>query len=337
MRCMPLAFLALAASWLSCAVHADEVVLLNGDRVTGEIVHLKGGKLLVKTAYAAEVRIDWSQVATLSTDEPVYVSLDETNRVQAFLGQSDAGNATLSGGAWLETGPLPLGRITSITRKPEPPVRVSGRINVGASSTSGNTETEKVHADTEVVARSIKNRFTIGGAMNRTEDAGVETESNWIAYLKYDHFITKKWYAYSNADMESDEFKDIGLRTTLGVGTGYQFLETPATNLSLEGGVNYVNTDFEVGTDDSYPAGRWALRFDHFLFGSKTQFFHRDEGFFALDDSDNLFVRTQTGLRWPIIERLSAAVQYNFDWDDNPAPGRSSTDRAVLLTLGYTW
>lgn len=337
MRCMPLALLALITFSLSCVARADEVVLRNGDRVSGEIVHLKGGKLLIKTAYAGDMRIDWSQVATLSTDNTVYVSLDETNRVQAFVGQSETGNVTLSGGTWLDTGPLPLERITAITRQPEPPVRVSGRINIGASSTSGNTETEKVHADAEVVARSVKNRFTIGGAMNRTEDRGVETESNWIAYLKYDHFITKKWYAYSNADMESDEFKDISLRTTLGVGTGYQFLETPVTNLSLEGGVNYVNTDFEVGEDQSYPAGRWALKFDHFLFGSKTQFFHRDEGFFALDDSDNLFVRTQTGLRWPIIERLSATAQYNLDWDDNPAPGRASTDRAVLFTLGYSW
>jgi hypothetical protein len=172
---------------LSCTARADEVVLRNGDRVSGEIVHLKDGKLLIKTAYAGEMRIDWSQVATLSTDDSVHVLLDETNRVQAFLGQSETGNVTLTGGTWLDTGPLPLGRITTITRKPEPPVRVSGRINVGASSTSGNTETEKVHADAEVVARSVKNRFTIGGAMNRSEDRGVETGSTWFAYLKYDH------------------------------------------------------------------------------------------------------------------------------------------------------
>jgi putative salt-induced outer membrane protein YdiY len=273
----------------------------------------------------------------LSTDAPVYVQVDENNRVQATMRPADSGTATLSGGDWLETGPIALARVSGMTRKPEPPVKVTGRINVGASSTSGNTDTEKLNANAEIIARTVKNRFTIGGVVNRAEDSGVETESNWIAYLKYDHFITKRWYAYSNADMESDEFKDINLRTTLGVGSGYQFYETPQTNLSLEGGVNYVNTDYDIGQDDSYPAGRVATRFDHFLFGSKTQFFHRNEGFFALDDSDNLFVRTQTGLRWPVIERLAATAQYNVDWDDNPAPGRSSTDRTVLFTLGYHW
>jgi putative salt-induced outer membrane protein YdiY len=337
MRRMAWRFLVLGLCLAGRTAHADEIVLHNGDRISGEIVRLERGKLLVKTPYAGDVRIDWAQVATLSTDEPVYATIDQSNRIEAVFAQSDPGSATLSGGNWLETSPLPLGRITAMTRKPEPPVKVTGHINVGASATSGNTDTEKVHADMEVVARSVENRFTIGGAVNKAEDSGVQTESNWIAYLKYDHFITRKWYAYSNADMESDEFKDINLRTTLGVGTGYQFLETPATNLSLEGGLNYVNTDFDMGADESYPAGRWALKFDHYLFGSKTQAFHRNEGFSALDDSENLFVRTQSGLRWPVIARLSATAQYNVDWDANPAPGRARTDRTVLFTLGYNW
>lgn len=317
--------------------HADEVMLRNGDRISGEVVRLEGGKLLIKTSYAGNLRIDWSQIATLSTDQPVYISIDDTSRVKAAFGQSDTGAARLTGDDWLDTGPMALERIKGMTRKPEPPVKVSGRINIGVSATSGNTDTQKIHADAETIARSVKNRFTLGGAINRTEDQKIETESNWIAYLKYDHFISKKWYAYSNADMENDKFKDINLRTTLGVGTGYQFYETPQTNLSVEGGVNYVNTDYDLGTDDSYPAGRWGLKFDHYLFGSKTQFFHQQEGFSALDDSGNLFVRSQTGLRWPVIERLAATAQYNVDWDGNAAAGRSSTDRTVLFTLGYHW
>lgn len=317
--------------------NADEVMLRNGDRITGEVLRMEGRKLLIKTSYAGNLRIDWSQIATLSTDQPVYISLDDASRVKAVFGQSDTGATKLTGGDWLETGPMALERVTGISRKPEPPVKVTGRINIGASSTSGNTDTRKIHADAEMIARTVKNRFTLGGATDRTEDQNIETESNWIAYLKYDHFLTKRWYAYSNADMESDKFKDISLRTTLGVGTGYQFYETPQTNLSLEGGVNYVNTDYDLGMDDSYPAGRWGLRFDHFLFESKTQFFHQQEGFFALDDSENLFLRSQTGLRWPVVERLAATVQYNVDWDGNAAQGRSSTDRTVLFTLGYHW
>jgi hypothetical protein len=42
-----------------------------------------------------------------------------------------------------------------------------------------------------------------------------------------------------------------------------------------------------------------------------------------------------TGLRMPVLEKIDATLQYNLDWDNNPAPGRVSADRALLFTLGY--
>ena len=56
-----------------------------------------------------------------------------------------------------------------------------------------------------------------------------------------------------------------------------------------------------------------------------------------MEDTDNLFVRTQTGLRWPILGGLDATAQYNVDWENNPEPGRSKPDLALLFSLGYRW
>ena len=50
------------------------------------------------------------------------------------------------------------------------------------------------------------------------------------------------------------------------MGAGYQFVEIPVTNLSLEAGLTYVNEDYETGQDEGYPAGRWALDFDRYFF-----------------------------------------------------------------------
>jgi len=177
------------------------------------------------------------------------------------------------------------------------------------------------------------NRFTVGGEANHTEDGGVTTESNGLAYLKYDHFVSKKWYVYGNATGERDRFKDIRLRTTLGVGTGYQFLESPETNLALEGGVNYVNVDSYAAADEGFPAARVALRFDHLIWRDRLQFFHVNEAYAG----EATFVRTQTGLRAALLKKVRATLQYNVDWDADPAPGRVSTDRALLFTLGYAW
>ena len=279
---------------LALPAAADEVILTNGDRISGTVVELAGGKLSIKTEYAGTIKIDWAKIDTFATDEPIYVRIGD-NLVRATVSTAGGGTVTLSSEDLLDPEPAELSRMSEMSYEKKPAVRVSGRINLGASSASGNTNTDNVHFNAEIVARSIQNRFVAGGRVNTAETNGVQTESNWLAYLKYDHFISEKWYVTGNMDAENDKFKDINLRTTIGLGTGYQFFEDDVTELAIELGVNYVNTDFINAVDHDYPAGRWALDFTRKLFGTDNQFFHRDELFFALDDSDNLFLRTATG------------------------------------------
>ena len=46
------------------SVLADEVIFLNGDRLTGKIVTATGGKLVLKTDAAGDVTIDLAKVKT---------------------------------------------------------------------------------------------------------------------------------------------------------------------------------------------------------------------------------------------------------------------------------
>jgi putative salt-induced outer membrane protein YdiY len=315
---------------------ADEVVLKNGDRITGTLVELAGGKLSIKTEYAGTIEIEWGKVQTFSTDGPVYLTIGE-NVVLATVLPGEDGMAELESDESLTGEPVELSRLESMSYEKKPAVRVTGRINIGASSTSGNTNQDTLNGSFQVVARSKKNRVTLGAEANRAETDGTQTESNWLAFLGYDHFISKQWYAYASTSAENDKFKDINLRTTLGAGGGYQFFENDQTNLSMELGLSYVNTDFETGMDSDYPAARWAMNFSQMLFKSRVEFFNVDSVHTALDDSDNFFLRTRTGLRFPIVDRLNSTIQYNYDYDDNPAPGRVKADKAWLFTLGYTW
>jgi small nuclear ribonucleoprotein (snRNP)-like protein len=53
---------------------ADEVVLKNGDRLTGTIVDSDAKTLTLKSAFAGEVKIQWDAVQEITSDEPIYVS-----------------------------------------------------------------------------------------------------------------------------------------------------------------------------------------------------------------------------------------------------------------------
>ena len=65
---------------LALAGHAiaDEILLLNGDRLTGTIVGAAGGKLTIKTEAAGDVTVDLAKVKSFSTTEPVVLKTGDT-------------------------------------------------------------------------------------------------------------------------------------------------------------------------------------------------------------------------------------------------------------------
>ena len=49
---------------------ADQVMLKNGDRITGRVLRKADGILTVDTGYAGKLEIKWDQVSGLTTDGP---------------------------------------------------------------------------------------------------------------------------------------------------------------------------------------------------------------------------------------------------------------------------
>ena len=318
----------------------DEIRLKNGDRISGKVIRMEEGKLIFTTSYAGELSILWDTISNLITDDPVNVVLSNDSSLKGFTKPSEDGVMKLKMDKIIGTASFGLAEVKSInpkTKAEEPPVKIKGRVNIGGVKKRGNTDRENYHFDVEVVARTEINRYTIGGEFNRTEDEGEKTDDNVLGYIKYDHFLNHKWYFSNNAVFENDEFKDLRWRTALSAGFGYQFWETDLLNLSLESGVGYVNEDYYEENDDNYASGRWALKFDKFLFGRAVQLFHFHEGFPGLEDTSDIYIRSRTGFRFPLSKIFNATLQYNYDWDNSPAPGQDKADEIILYTIGGQW
>lgn len=242
---------------------ADVVTLVNGDRLTGTILHKEQGALVFQTTYGGDLNIRWVEVTGIASDKPQRFYLDDGRHVTGRPILGSDGEITIEVEGEPSIGPVPLSQVRWINPSPEVAGegnKFNGRFNLGAAYTAGNTDTEKLHIDAEIIARTFQNRYTAGAAADEGKTSGVKSESNWLVYLKYDRFLTARWYAYLNGSTEHDRFKDIDLRTTAGVGSGYQFFDTHRTNLSLEGGLSSVRTDFDLAPDDDYAALRWALK-----------------------------------------------------------------------------
>jgi hypothetical protein len=322
------------------SARADEVWMKNGDRLTGAIVRKADDTLILRTDYAGEIRLRWSQVEGISTDQPVEVLLTDDVYLRARLEAVGQSRVALEGQDTPVARGMPLERIAYINPSPEQSGRgmtFKGRVQLAAAQTSGNTDTERLNGETEMTLQAKRYRYILGGDANQEKDDGRTSASNWRGHTSFDWFFRPRQFLYTRATFEHDEFKDLKLRSSFGGGYGYQVFETETTRLSIQGGLNRVNVDRIATDDESYPAAGWLIRFEHKLWGGPMTLFHVQDGEGSLEDAGDLVVRTKTGLRWPLAGGLNATAQLNLDWDNDPAPGRKSKDQTLLLGLGYEW
>ena len=315
---------------------ADVVILNNGDRITGSIVALEGGKLTLTSPYAGKLTLPWPEVAQVQSEDKVRVQLADGTLLNGRLLVSPDGQARVKVGELVETAPFPLTQVSALN----PPldrhkVKLSGRANLGGTYSQGNTEEKTLHANGEVVARTPTNRYTLGAELNESTKDGTETASNWRMQTKYDHFLAEKNYLYALANMEHDGQADLNLRTTLGLGAGRQIIESKDRNLAAECGVSYVNEDYALAPDQDFPSLRAALKYDQLFWGDRLQFFHVSDLLMSLSDSSDYLIKTRTGLRVPVGKGLNFTGQVNMDYDNTPAPGKDTTDSALVFSVGY--
>ena len=317
-------------------VSADEIVLKNGDKLTGEFVQLEEGTLVFETEYAGEISIQSEQVDRMTTDQPVVITFDDgkTSEDKVFFGR------LIDDDKRLETAPskggVSLSTVKSIYKEPKPPIQFLGRANVGITSTKGNADTDQNRLDAELIARTEQQRFTIGGAYNREKADDDVTASNWKAYGLYDYFFQPKWFFNANTLFEHDEFADLDLRSTFGAGVGHQFFESDDLNLSASAGISYIFEDYMIAENKEFPAAQWLVNYDQFFFNEFVQLFHSNNGFISLENGSNWKINTRQGLRFPIYKGLITTLQYNYDYQNEPSPeAESKWDSTFLFLLGY--
>jgi small nuclear ribonucleoprotein (snRNP)-like protein len=71
---------------------ADQIVLKNGDRLTGTIEESDNKTLVIKTEFAGEVTVQWPSVQEINSTQPLYVSLSD--------GKTVVGTVTTSESPW---------------------------------------------------------------------------------------------------------------------------------------------------------------------------------------------------------------------------------------------
>jgi putative salt-induced outer membrane protein YdiY len=332
----------LVAVWATPSF-ADEVLFLNGDRLTGKIQSATGGKLTIKTEGAGDVTVDLSKVKTFSTDEPVRVGRkgaeDEppvTSRVAA--GPDRQVEASPAPGA--PPQPVPITDIAVIN----PPLPAwKGALSLNGLLTTGNSQTEQLGFLANAAKRWPRDRLTLGAeySYGRQEDPDTGEKSTTINYAmalaKYDHFFTKKFYGYLNFKAEHDEVAELEVRLAPGVGVGYQWYEGPKFNLLTETGVSWVYENFKHAPSHEFVAARLAYAVDWTPI-DPLYLYHKLEYLPAFEDpGGDYLLNADAGVRLGVWKALFAEFRYELRYDSRPAPGRDTTDQRFILGAGWSF
>jgi putative salt-induced outer membrane protein YdiY len=318
------------------AAYADQIVLVNGDRLTGKVVSKAEDTLKFRTEYAGDINVRWKDVVSITTDAPVTVMSADGELKKVRLERAASGSVGLvSESVSREVRLADLAHINPPPHVAGTGVTYKGRVSLLGSASRGNTDDDQVYVEVGLLARAKPYRYAVEARAERKDEAGERTASNGLLAANYDRFLDKDRFAYARTSLENDEFKDIRFRATAGAGMGWQVFDTEKIELALRGGLDYVVVDRKDGNPENYPALGWGINYSHWLWPERLELFHDQQGFMNLNDPQDITLRTKTGVRLPIGSRLSANAQLKFDYEGDAGPGRSKDDAQILLGLGY--
>lgn len=334
-------YLAAALAALSAgALAQDRITLTNGDVLTGSIKTMADGKVTINSPLLGDVVVPIGDISDMVTKETVSLEtasgdLLKNRRIVGMEG----GNLRLEG----DTTSLAIGNLGKINPPAKPEPAWTGSIKVAGLWTDGNTDRRAVGASLDASRRAEIDRISFDASWDYSQDQN-ETTKVWTLNqrrttggLKYDYFLSKRWYALATARVLGDTLADIQLRFTGGAGIGYTWVEDDTTTFLTELGLSYFNENYRSNTPGvDFIAVRAAYKLTH-AFSEKTKLVHGVEAFPSSENINDTYLQAKTEIVTSLTDSMIASVAHVLDWDNTPAPGKVRTDNRVLLTIGWSF
>ena len=321
--------------FLSCAVaaHADLLVMDNGDRITGRLDSITGGKAIFDTPYAGRIWVEIANIRTLETEEAYAVRMGDRMIEGTFAGEGDlqqligADQAAIVNWTGVRSATQSRNAFTRFT------AGWGSHLDLALSLADGNSSTEAFNVLLEVDYQDELNAHLVTALLAREEGEGLVTRDQLDIDYGYKRFLTERWYGAGNAEYFQDTLKDIDSRITLGIGVGVQFIDNSIQNLSSDIGISAVREDIG-GDSDVEPALRLGVDYQRFVLAKTIELFHRQSILQLLGDEKNQVFSSSTGIRYAYNERIDTNFRIDLAYESDPPPGNERTDTTYSLGVG---
>jgi putative salt-induced outer membrane protein YdiY len=334
-------FLVLCLLGASVWSQAEQVTLKNGDRLTGAIVSMDGKKLVVKTSYAGDVSIDWSEVTQFSSDTPLVITRTDKQVLSGTVATEgqDVMITTAHGSQKLALADVSAMRSPAdqaVYEKSLHPGMLEGWAGGGSfgfALARGNSETTNLALGFDATRKTAKDAWVVDAASVYTTDAktSVTSANSFQGLIRYDHNLTKRLFAYGAFAGGYDELQNLNYRITPGGGLGFHLIASDRTTLDVLGGFGYTRESYTTGLVNNLFTATLGDEFAYKLFKSTTviqNLYYLP----ALNDTSIYHINGNFGLATKINGWLTSNLNFNDRYNSAPVLGNKNND--ILFTAG---
>lgn len=252
-----------AVAFLCPQVLADNVILINGDRISGKIAKADGKSLTISSEYAGVITVQWVAVKEISSEQPLHLTLKDDQIIVGVVSTvadkikvrtCEAGEVKLAKDSIqtlrsMEEQAAYQAKIKRV-RKPGPLDLWNGSVDAGLSLAQGNANTTTLNLGLNAARATDRDKTNVYSTMLYATDRTMG-ESRAIANairggVRHDINFTARHFAFISSDMEFDKFQQLDLRMVLGGGIGWHVMKTARSTFELFGGGSFNREYFST-------------------------------------------------------------------------------------------
>ena len=316
----------------------DVVTLLNGDRITGEVISLNRGRLELKTDDAGTIDIEWNKTAGVEAPRGFEIETADGRRTLGSLARAaDRGGMVVAASEGVVS--LSMSEVTRIT-----PIgasfwrKLDGSLDAWFtySQSSGIAQTT-LNADTRYRRPAFLVRLNGSATLTARRD-DTERDDRGFMELSYVRYRGRRWFVTGATRFDSNESLGLLLRSQVAGLVGQRIVNTNRAQFELAAGL--VNDERGV---DAAPTqnieGVLGLETSYYTYDRpKTQFDASVRYYPSLSNWGRQRFQLDTGLKHELLKDFFAALNVYESFDSAPPqPGSSRNDAGISFSIGWSF
>lgn len=350
-RMRRLAALALAmalAAGPALAAKTDVVVLLNGDRITGEVKELAYGQLKFKTDDMGTLYIEWNKIASLTTKQLLQVELADGGRLfgQAPEPGADPGTLLLRDGP---TRKAPDRAPASNSIRMIDVVRVAtiesgswyerldGSVSFGYSYTQASS-VETLNLSASVGARNRRRHWEVAFDGQTTSQETGSTSQRADLSGTLERFLPDRYYREGSLEFTRNEELGLQLRALAGATFGRYLVQRSDREWRAGVGLAVSAERGQDGSRRESVEGLLSTTARIFRFDAPEVDLNASlEVLPSFTESGRVRGEASLKLRRELVEDLFFEISVYDSYDNRPSEGAEQNDWSLTTSLGYSF